>query len=101
MKVTQSSPTLWDPMDSIVCGILQDRILEWVAFPFSRGYSLLGIKPRSPILQADSLPAELQGKLKYTGVGSLTLLQQVFKIITLNSLLGFAASLLLMYQALA
>ena len=31
--------TLCDPMDSIVHGILQDRILEWVAFPFSRGSS--------------------------------------------------------------
>ena len=32
-------PTLCDPMDYIVCGILQDRILEWVAFPFSSGLS--------------------------------------------------------------
>ena len=39
MKVTQSSPTLCDPMDYIVCGILQARILECVAFPFSRGSS--------------------------------------------------------------
>ena len=37
-----------------------------------------GIKPRSPALQVDSLPAELQGKPKYTGVGSLSLLQQTF-----------------------
>ena len=29
-------PTLCDPMDYIVHGILQARILEWVAFPFSR-----------------------------------------------------------------
>ena len=34
-----------------------------------------GIKPRSPALQADSLPAELPGKPKNTGVGSLSLLQ--------------------------
>ena len=33
MKVTQSYPTLWPH------GILQARILEWVAFPFSRGSS--------------------------------------------------------------
>ena len=33
---------LWDPMDYIVHGILQARILEWVAVPFSRGSS----KPR-------------------------------------------------------
>ena len=37
-----------------------------------------GIKPRSPILQADSLPAESQGKPKKTGVGSLSLLQWIF-----------------------
>ena len=37
-----------------------------------------GIKPRSPTLQADSLPAESPGKTKNTGVGSLSLLQGVF-----------------------
>ena len=37
-----------------------------------------GIKPRSPALQADSLPAEPQGKPKNTGVGSLSLLQGIF-----------------------
>ena len=35
-KVAQLCPTLCDPMDCIVHGILQARILEWVAFPFSR-----------------------------------------------------------------
>ena len=45
-----------------VHGILQARILEWVAFPFSRGCSHPGIEPRSPALQVDSLPAEPQGK---------------------------------------
>ena len=34
--------------------------------------------PRSPALQVDSLPAELQGKPKNTGVGSLSLLQENF-----------------------
>ena len=37
-----------------------------------------GIKPRSPILQVDSLPAEPPGKPKNTGVGSLSLLQRIF-----------------------
>ena len=49
-------------MDYTVHGILQASILEWGAFPFSRGSSQPGIKPRSPALQADSLPAEPQGK---------------------------------------
>ena len=41
VKVVQSCPTLWDPMDYRVLGILQTRILEWVAFPFSKGSSQL------------------------------------------------------------
>ena len=48
----------------------------WVAFPFSRGSSHPGIKPRSPMLQVDSLPAEPQGKPKNAGVGSLSLLSR-------------------------
>ena len=44
MLVTQLCLTLYDPMDcsspgSSVYGILQPRILEWVAIPFSRGSS--------------------------------------------------------------
>ena len=37
-----------------------------------------GIKPRSPPLQVDSLPAEPRGKPRNTGVGSLFLLQWIF-----------------------
>ena len=36
VEVTQSCPTLCDPMDYSVHGILQARILEWEAFLFSR-----------------------------------------------------------------
>ena len=39
-------------------GILQARILEWVAISFSGDLPNPGIKPRSPALQADSLPSE-------------------------------------------
>ena len=39
VKFVQSCPTLFDPIDYTVHGILQVRILEWVAFPFSRGSS--------------------------------------------------------------
>ena len=38
-KVTQSRPALCNRMDFTIHGILQARILEWVAFPFSRGFS--------------------------------------------------------------
>ena len=58
VKVAQLCPTLCNPMDCSIHGIFQARILEWVAFPFSRG----SFEPRSPALQADSLPAEPQGK---------------------------------------
>ena len=37
-----------------------------------------GMEPKSPALQADSLPAEPQGKPKNTGVGNLSLLQWIF-----------------------
>ena len=39
MKFTQSCPTLCNPMGYTVHGILQARILEWVAFPYSTGLS--------------------------------------------------------------
>ena len=75
----QSCSTLCDLMDYTVHGILQVRILEWVAFPFSRGSS----QPRdrtqaSSIAGRFFLPAEPQGKPKKTGVGSLSLPQQIF-----------------------
>ena len=50
------------PPGSSVHGILQARILEWVAIPFSRRSSLPRIEPTSPALQADSLPHETPGK---------------------------------------
>ena len=102
VKVTQYCSTLCEPMDYSVHGIFQVRILDWVAFPFSRGSSqpmdriaggfftswttrealrLLpnpGTEPRSPILQAYSLPSEPPGKPMNVGVGSLSLLQGIF-----------------------
>ena len=64
--VTESCLTLCDPMDcsppgSSVHGILQTRILEWVAIPFSKGSSNSGIKAGSTELQANSLPSESPG----------------------------------------
>ena len=49
----------------------------WSQYPFPSPGDLPnpGIKPRSPALQADSLPAEPQGRLKNTGVGRLSLPQ--------------------------
>ena len=52
VKVAQSCPTLCDLMDYTVHRILQPRILEWVAFPFSRGSSQHVNKVMLKILQA-------------------------------------------------
>ena len=56
--VTQWGTTLCTLTDCSLPGssvheIFQARTLEWVAIPFSMGSSNLGIKPRSPALQAD------------------------------------------------
>jgi len=45
-------------VDYTFLGILQARIPEWVAFPFSEELPNPGIEPRSPALQVASLPAE-------------------------------------------
>ena len=79
VKVSQSCLTLCNPMGYTVHGILQARILEWVDYPFPGDLPNPGIEPRSLALQADSLPAEPQGKPKNTGVGSLSLLQHIFQ----------------------
>ena len=39
VKVAQSCPALRNPKDYTVHGILYARMLEWVAVPFSRGFS--------------------------------------------------------------
>ena len=75
---SRSGVSLCFPRDYTVHGILQARILEWVAFPFSRDLPNLEIEPRSLTLQSDSLPAEPQGKPKNTGLGSLSLPQWIF-----------------------
>ena len=70
---TQLCPILFNPMDcspsdSSVHGILQTRILEWVAIPFPSQGNLPdpGIEPRSPASQADSLLSELPGPCEQT-----------------------------------
>ena len=78
VKVAQSCLTLCELVDYTVHGILPARIPQWVAFPSPGDLPNPGIKPRSPALWADSLPAEPQAKPKNTGVGSLSLLQRIF-----------------------
>ena len=76
MLVAQSCLILCDPMNYSpsgfsVRGILQVRILKWVAIPFSRDLPDPGIEPRSPALQADSLPSEPPGQPLYTIISLL------------------------------
>ena len=64
-------PTLCDHMDcslpgTPLHGILQARVLEWVAIPFFRGSCNPGIKlesPVSPALQVDTLLPSHLGKM--------------------------------------
>ena len=68
-EVAQSCPTFGDPMDCSLPGfslhgIFQARVLEWGAISFSGDLPDPGVKPRSPILQADALLSEPPGKPK-------------------------------------
>ena len=91
VKVPQSSPNLCDPMDCTVHGILQGRILEWVAFPFSRGssqprdqtqvshsagrfFTRLATRVRSPCCPRDSQESYSAPQLKSINSSVLSLL---------------------------
>ena len=63
----QSCPTLWDPMDyslpgCSIHGILQARILVWIAMPSSRGPPRSRGQTHVSSFQTDSLPSEPPGK---------------------------------------
>ena len=77
-------------MGYTVHGILQARILEWVAIPFSKGSS----QSRD---WTHSLPAEPTGQSEKTGVSSLSLLQQIFQTQELNK--GHLNCRQILYQA--
>ena len=75
-----------------VHGILQARIVEWVDIPFSGDLPNLGIKPRSPTVQADSLPAEPLGEpnsalMTQDFYGHLEISSIYHKFETMNSLI--------------
>ena len=55
------NPTECSPPGSSVHGILQTRTLGWLPFPSPGDLPDPGIEPRSPALQADSLPTEPPG----------------------------------------
>ena len=85
--VTQSWLTLCDAMDcspsgSSVHGILQARILEWIAMPSSRDLPNPGMEPRFPKLQKDSLPFEPGFLTKVAFFGSLSILVSFWQLVT-------------------
>ena len=69
--------SLWNSPDQNI-GVGSHFLLQ-LMFPSPGDLPNPEIKPRSPILQVDSLPAEPQGKPKNTGVGSLSLLREIFR----------------------
>ena len=100
--VIQSSPLLCNPMDCSLpgssahedspgknIGVGCHALLQAI-FPIQ------GSKPRSPTLWADSLPPELPGKPKNTGVCSLSLLQGIFLIQESNR--GLLHCMQILYQ---
>ena len=83
--VAQSCVTLCDPVDyglpgSSVHGIFQARILEWVAISFSRRSSWPRNWTRVSHIVGRCFTIWATGKPKNSGVGSLSLLQQIFPI---------------------
>ena len=68
--LTRCNPMNCSPLGSSVPGILQARILEWIAIPSLEDLCNPGIEPRSPTLQADSLLSEPPGKPIQTSMKS-------------------------------
>ena len=80
--MAQSCSILCNPMEYTVHGILQARVLEWVAVPFPRGSS-----QSRYWTQVSHIAGEPPGKPKNTGVSNLSLLHGVF--LTQESNWGF------------
>ena len=81
VKVAQSCLTLCNPMDCPWNFLGQNTGVGSLSF-CQGNLPNPGIEPRSPTLQADSLPTEPQGKPKNIGMGSLSFLQQIFLLYT-------------------
>ena len=62
-------------------GIFQAKILKWLPCPLPGDLPNPGVEPRSPALQADSLPSEPPGKPNNTGVGSLISYHKILTVV--------------------
>ena len=96
VKVTRLCLTLCNPWTTQSMKFSRPKYLSEYPFPSSEDLPNPGIEPRSPALQADSLPAEPQGKLCNTGVGSLSFLQWIFPTQEFNW--GLLHCRLILYQ---
>ena len=65
VKVAQSCLTLCDPMDYTVHGVLQARILEWMAVPFFRGSSQPRGCAQVSHVPRCSLPLSQKGRVQF------------------------------------
>ena len=74
-----------NPAGSSVRGILQARKWNRLPCPSPGDLPNPGSKPKSPSLQEDSLQSEPPGKPKNIGVGSVSLLQRIFRTTSLTS----------------
>ena len=84
MKVAQLCLTLYDPMDYTFHGILQAKILEWVAVSFSRGSSQLRDRTQVSHITGRFCTSLATKEAQEYWSGSLSLLQQIFKTQDLN-----------------
>ena len=83
----------------LCCAVLSRSVAsDWSGLPCPPSGDLpsVGIEPKSPALQVDSLPSESPGKPKITGVGSLSLLQGIF--LTQESTRGLLHCRRILYQ---
>ena len=78
VKVIQLYPTLWDPTEYAVHGILQARILEWGAFPFSKGFSQPRDWTQVSHMADGFFTSWATREAKNTGAGNLSILQWIF-----------------------
>ena len=83
VHLTQSCPTLWDPMDCstpdpLSMGFSRQDYWNKLPCPLPGDLPNPGIETRSPALQVDSLLSESRGKPKNIGVDSLSLLRGIF-----------------------
>ena len=78
VKVAQSCPTLCDPLDCIVHGILQARILEWLAVLFSRASSQPRDQTQVSHIAGGFFTSWASREVQEYWSGSLSLLQWIF-----------------------